>query len=106
MVGCLSINSFSRCFALQILSEIVLVGLSLPRPPLRGGRGAKSPDYFLQENLSRFPPFIDFLSSFYAHTLFSYSHSLNSLPLLDPSFIYRRTKWTRERPSRSPCLGG
>jgi hypothetical protein len=79
MVGCLSINSLSRCFALQILLEIVLVGLSLPRPPLRGGRGAISPDYFLQENLSRFPPFIDFLSSVYAHTLFSYSHSLNSL---------------------------
>ena len=54
MVGCLSINSLSRCFALQILLEIVLVGLSLPRPPLRGGRGAISPDYFLQENLSRF----------------------------------------------------
>ena len=52
-----------KCYALQILSEIVLVGLSLPRPPLRGGRGAISSDYFLQENLSRFP-----LSSL--HTLY------------------------------------
>ena len=86
MVGCLSINSLSRCFAQQILLEIVLVGLSLPRPPLRGGRGAISPDYFLQKNLSRFPSFIDLLSSFYAHTLFSYSHSFNSLP--SRPFVY------------------
>ena len=46
MVGCLSINSLSRCFALQILLEIVLVGLSLPRPPLRGGRGGYKPRLF------------------------------------------------------------
>jgi hypothetical protein len=71
MVGCLSINSLSRCFALQILLEIVLVGLSLPRPPLRGGRGAKSPDYFLQENLSRFLSPLSFLSLFY-HELSNY----------------------------------
>ena len=86
MVGCLSINSLSICYALQILLVIVLVGLSLPRPPLRGGRGAISPDYFLLGEFVSLPTFHRLLSSFYAHTHFSDSHSLNSLP--SRPFVY------------------
>ncbi len=87
MVGCLSINSLSRCFALQILLEIVLVGLSLPRPPLRGGGGAISPDYFLLGEFVSLPTF--HLFSFF----FLRTHSFFVFPFfkLSPSsrpFVY------------------
>ena len=77
LVGCLSINSLSRCFALQILLEIVLVGLSLPRPPLRGGRGGYKPRLFPSGEFVSLSSFSSFLSRISELSIFYVKQSLS-----------------------------